>query len=95
MKTWKIQEEEKAKVEMVFAERVAPNTIRKIASTMAKHTCVGYHKRSMHVEAQSICRGCKWVAKQPRCDHKVLGDQMCWVFDSVSAVNVKESVQAK
>ena len=25
----------------------------------------------------------------------IMVSQMCWVFDSVSAVNVKESVQAK
>ena len=62
---------------MVFAERIEEGTEHntyKCFYVGKTCKCVGYLKRSMHVEAQGICRGCKWVAKQPRCDRKVLGD---------------------
>ena len=86
---------------MVFAERVeegTEHTTYKCFHDGKTYMCVGYCKRSTHEKAQGICRGRKWFAKQTRCDQKVMGDHgvaKCWVFDSVSAENLKESAQAK
>ena len=77
MKKWKIQEESKAKVKMVFTERVQEGTKHstyKCFHDGKTYMCVGYCRRSVHEKAQGICCGRKWVAKEPRRDNKVRGD---------------------
>ena len=62
---------------MVFAERVEEGTEQNTFQCFhdgKTYMCVGYCKRSTHENAQGICRGRKWVAEQPRCDRKVMGD---------------------
>ena len=64
MKMWKIQEEAKAKVQMVFAEITQEGTDGKTCM------CVAYGKRSMFEKSSWHL---SWL-QPPRCDNKVYGD---------------------
>ena len=88
MKMRKIQEEAKAKVKMVFAEKTqenTPNIIRISASTMEKHACVlRMAREACSRKAHGICRGCNPPDVIIR-SLAIMVPERCWVFDSVSA----------
>ena len=87
MKMWKIQEEAKAKVMMVFAEITQEGTEHntyKCFHDGRTCMCVAYGKRSMFEKAHDICRGCNPPDVIIR-SMAIMVPERCWVFDSVSA----------